>query len=53
MKDWGWSLVQGEDETNLIGVLFRQAVVKETTRAMFEMEMAEIMRLRELDDPPD
>lgn len=53
MKNWGWSIVQGDDEKNLIGVLCRQAALKETMRVMFEMEMAEIMRLRELDDPPD
>jgi hypothetical protein len=53
MKDWGWSLVQGEDETNLIGVLFRQAVVKETMRVMFEMEIAEMLRQLSLDDPSD
>jgi len=53
MKDWGWSIVQGEDEENLNGVLFRQAGLKETMRVMFEAEIAEIMRLRSLDDPPD
>lgn len=53
MKDWGWSIEQGEDEKNLIGVLCRQAALKETMRVMFEMEIAEILRLRALDDPFD
>lgn len=51
MKNWGWSIVQGEDEENLIGVLCRQAALKETMRVMFEMEIAEIMRQRSLKDP--
>jgi hypothetical protein len=53
MKDWGWSIEQGEDEKNLIGVLCRQAALKETMRVMFEMEIAEMLRQRYLDDPPD
>ncbi len=53
MKDWGWSIEQGEDEKNLIGVLCRQAALKETMRVMFEMEIAEMLRLRSLDDPSD
>ena len=51
MKDWGWSTVQGEDEKDLLGVLIRQAALKETMRVMFEIEIAELMRLRALDDP--
>ena len=53
MKDWGWSTVQEEDEENLIGVLCRQAALKETMRVMFEMEIAEMLRQRSLDDPSD
>jgi hypothetical protein len=53
MKDWGWSTVQEEDEENLIGVLCRQAGLKETMRVMFEMEIAEMLRQRHLDDPRD
>ena len=53
MKDWGWSIEQGEDEKNLIGVLCRQSALKETMREKFEMESAEILRVRALDDPFD
>lgn len=53
MKGWGWSIIQGEDEKNLIGVLCRQAALKETMRVMFEMEIAEMLRQRYLDNPLD
>jgi hypothetical protein len=53
MKDWGWSIEQGEDEETLTGVLCRLAGLKATMRAMFEMEIEEIMRQRSLDDPSD